>query len=209
MSDIQHPVADYSRRSSDIRHPTFLALGDSYTVGEGVLPQERWPTQLAQQLHFSAPKYVAETGWTAVDLLEAIELSIFAPQYDWVSVMIGVNDQYDGLGEKRYRVGLNRIVDFALSKVANAQRVVVLSIPDYSVTPFAHSREPNHIAHEVASFNAIAQDIAAANHTTYCDITSESQLAANDSTLLVEDGLHPSGKMYRMWVERIRRDIKC
>ena len=119
-------------------HPkaTWLALGDSYTIGEGVAPEERWPAQLAQQLGFSAPEYLAETGWTTVDLLEAIAKTNFADHYDWVSVMIGVNDQYDGLGTETYREGLTRIIDFAIKKVADPHRIIVLSIPDYSVTPF-------------------------------------------------------------------------
>lgn len=190
-------------------HPkaTWLALGDSYTIGEGVAPKERWPAQLAYRQHFSPPEYLAKTGWTTVSLLEAIASARFADQYDWVSVLIGVNDQYDGLGTEAYRTGLDEIVDFALSKVVASRCVVVLSIPDYSVTPFGKNHEPLRIAQEVARFNTIVHEIAAAKQTTYCNITPLSQQANNDPTLVVEDGLHPSGMMYGRWVEKIIHDV--
>ena len=192
--------------------PTWLALGDSYTIGEGVKPEVRWPAQLAHHQHLSPPHYVAKTGWTTLHLLEAIAHTDFAGQYDWVSVQIGVNDQYDGIGTDAYREGLSNIIDFAVHKVARPQCVIVLSIPDYSVTPFAQNKgtrneELTRIAQEVALFNTIAREIAAANQATYCDITPLSQQAANDPALLAEDGLHPSGKMYRMWVEKIVREV--
>ncbi len=190
-----------------IMYPTFLALGDSYTIGEGVAPEERWPTQLAQQQHFATPQYLAQTGWTTVDLLQAIASTSFAENYDWVSVQIGVNDQYDGLGAPAYQEGLNEILDFALGKVSNPQQVMVLSIPDYSVTPFAQDRVPERIAQEVALFNTIALEITMKKQATFCDITPLSQEALHDPMLLVEDGLHPSGKMYRAWVEKLIREI--
>ena len=96
--------------------PTWLALGDSYTIGEGVSSEDRWPAQLARKQHFALPQYLAKTGWTTVDLLEAIKLADLAPQYDWVSVMIGVNDQYDGLSIEWFQQGLTQIIDFAIDK---------------------------------------------------------------------------------------------
>lgn len=190
------------------RVSSWLALGDSYTIGEGVPPEERWPTQLAQQFGFAAPEYLAETGWTTVDLLEAIAKTNFANHYDWVSVQIGVNDQYDGLGREAYREGLSQVIDFAVSKVTASHRVVVLSIPDYSVTPFGQDHEPQRIAREVALFNTIAREIAVTKQTTYCDITPLSQQALNDRTLLVEDGLHPSAHMYRLWVAEVVNHLR-
>ena len=187
--------------------PTFLALGDSYTIGEGVAPEERWPTQLAQMQHIAPPEYLARTGWTTVDLLKAIAIANFAENYDWVSVQIGVNDQYDGLGIPAYRKGLARILDFARSKVAAPHQVIVLSIPDYSVTPFAQSLEPVRIAQGIALFNTVALEIVRKKRATYCDITSLSQQVSGDPTLLVDDGLHPSGKMYQVWVEKLMREV--
>ena len=192
---------------SRIRPTTFLALGDSYTIGEGVKPFERWPAQLAQQNTFAPPHYLAETGWTTRDLLNAITSASFSPQYDWVSVLIGVNDQYDGLGEDVFQTGLSKILDFAMTKVANPKHVIVLSIPDYSVTPFAQNRAPERIAQEIMRFNRITRATAEAKCTAYCDITPLSLLAADDITLLTEDTLHPSGKMYQQWADKVRAEV--
>ena len=193
---------------TDHRYPTWLALGDSYTIGEGVNPEERWPAQVAQRQGYSSPEYVAKTGWTTADLLGAIASTNFALQYDWVSVLIGVNDQYDGIGDLAYREGLTKVIDFALSKTIAPGHVVVLSIPDYSVTPYVKDQHPERIARHIARFNRIAREVAFSKATTYCDITCLSQQAAHDPTLLAEDGLHPSGAMYRMWVEQLLGDTK-
>lgn len=187
--------------------PTWLALGDSYTIGEGVLPQERWPAQLAERLTLAPPQYVAQTGWTTVDLLEAIDQTSFENHYDWVSVLIGVNDQYDGLSIATYRQGLNKILDFSIHRVTQSHRVLLISIPDYSVTPAVADKDPIQIERELMRFNAVAQEIATAVSVTYCDITELSWRAANDPTLLVEDQLHPSGKMYALWAEKIAQEI--
>lgn len=187
---------------------TWLALGDSYTIGEGVRAEDRWPAQLAQQQGFSPPTYLAETGWTTVDLLSALSTASLAPRYDWVSVMIGVNDQYDGLGLSLYREGLNAIVDFAISRVEKPARVVVVSIPDYSITPFAQGREPARTAQEIVLFNTVVQETAGAKGVSYCDVTALSQQAATDLTLLGEDELHPSAKMYQRWAEKIASNIR-
>ncbi len=186
---------------------TWLALGDSYTIGEGVLPHERWPTQLAGHLNLSPPQYLAETGWTTVDLLAAIGQTRFERQYDWVSVLIGVNDQYDGLNIDTYRQGLTRIIDFAARQAIQQSHVLVVSIPDYSVAPAVSDKNPDHIVREIMCFNAVAQEIAVATSVTYCDITELSQRAANDPLLLVEDQLHPSGKMYALWAEKIVSEL--
>ena len=187
--------------------PTWLALGDSYTIGEGVHPEERWPAQLAQQHRLAEPEYLAETGWTTVDLLEAMSHADFAKHYGWVSVQIGVNDQYDGLGTEEYRDNLNKILNFAVHKVADPSHAIVLSIPDYSVTTFAKNKQPERIAREIVLFNTIAEELAAVKHATYCDITELSQRAANDPALLAEDELHLSGKMYGLWVEKLSGEV--
>ena len=186
--------------------PTWLALGDSYTIGEGVDPAERWPTQLTTLIN-STPQYVAKTGWTTVDLREAIKQTAFRDQYDWVSVLIGVNDQYDGLGIEVYRRGLTEIVKFAISRAVQPRRVLVVSIPDYSVVPAVKDKDTDRITHEVDLFNAVAHEIATAASATYCDITQLSRRAAHDSNLLVSDQLHPSGRMYALWAEKIAREI--
>ena len=193
--------------SDTLSSVSWLALGDSYTIGEGVPSEGRWPSQVAQQLRFAPPQYLAQTGWTTVDLREAVASADLAHRYDWVSIQIGVNDQYDGLGQQLYQEGLETLIDFALSRVEAPRSVLVVSIPDYSVTPFAQSREPLRIAQEVAAFNAIAQDVALSKRTTYCDITPASQRASDDITLLADDGLHPSTKMYQRWALQIAHQI--
>ena len=209
MPTLPHQAPDDSGKSSAnySEHTLWLALGDSYTIGEGVPPEMRWPTQLTQSLGFTPPEYLAKTGWTTVDLLNAIASADLAARYDWVSVMIGVNDQYDGLGGEIFREGLNQIIDIALGKVAETRRVVVLSIPDYSRAPSILDQDTKRIAGEVALFNTIIQEIAKAKSTTYCNITPLSQQADGDVTMFVEDGLHPSGEMYQKWVGQLLRDI--
>jgi lysophospholipase L1-like esterase len=194
---------------SSILHlsPTWLALGDSYTIGEGVPLHERWPTQLANRQNLAPPQYVAKTGWTTLDLLEAIAQTNFKHQYDWISVLIGVNDQYDGLSIDTFRRALIKITDFATRRVAQPHRVVVISIPDYSVVPAVKEKNPSHIASQVGRFNSAARQIATAASATYCDITELSRRAADDSSLLVADQLHPSGKMYKLWAEKIARVV--
>ena len=187
--------------------PTWLALGDSYTIGEGVDPADRWPTQVAARNNMNLPQYVAKTGWTTVDLLEAIKQTRFQNQYDWVSVLIGVNDQYDGLGIDTYPQRLIQLVNFATRRVGQPHRVVVISIPDYSVVPAVKEKNPGRIARELERFNAVAQEVAMATSVTYCDITELSRRAANDSSLLVADQLHPSGKMYALWADKIIREL--
>ena len=209
MSTLPHQAPDDSGKSSAnySEHTSWLALGDSYTIGEGVPPEMRWPTQLTQSLGFAPPEYLAKTGWTTVDLLNAIASADLAARYDWVSVMVGVNDQYDGLGEGMFREGLNQIIDIALEKVAETQCVVVLSIPDYSRAPSIPDQDAKRIAGEVARFNTIIQEVARTKRTAYCDITPLSQQAGGDATRFVEDGLHPSGEMYRRWSEEVVHQI--
>ncbi len=187
--------------------PTWLALGDSYTIGEGVDPADRWPTQVATRNNMALPQYVAKTGWTTVDLLKAISQTHFQNYYDWISVLIGVNDQYDGLGTDVFRRGLIEIIEFAIQRVIHPSRVLVVSIPDYSVAPAVKDKEIAYITLEISQFNTVAKEIATAASATFCDITKLSRLAANELTLLVEDQLHPSGKMYTMWAEKIAQEV--
>lgn len=189
----------------------FLALGDSYTIGESVLPEERWPVQLAALLrarHFliEAPEIIAKTGWTTDELAAAIQRANPQPPYELVSLLIGVNNQYRGWSRETYRIEftalLRQATDFAGS---TPNRVIVLSIPDWSVTPFAPSdpqgRTPSQISAEVAAFNAINHEETIRQGAHYVDITPISQGAASDLSLLAPDQLHPSGKMYERWAE--------
>lgn len=188
--------------------PSFLALGDSYTIGESVDEKRRWPVQLAEMLRkegiaVAKPRIIARTGWTTNDLKDAIAREELDPPYDLVSLLIGVNDQYRGYEPdeypKNFRYLLNKAISLAGDKPS---RVFVLSIPDYGVTPFARDKNPSRIAREIETYNAINREISDSLGVTYIDITPISQKAVADPTLLASDNLHPSGKMYGRWVRK-------
>lgn len=185
---------------------TFLALGDSYTIGESVSEKERWPVQLSNRLledsiHL-APKIIATTGWTTDELLHGIEIADMKEKFDLVSLLIGVNNQYRGYDEDQYEKEFKILLDKAISFAnGNNHHVFVVSIPDYGVTPFAEEKDLDKakIAHELDSYNAIAQKIATLRDVSFINITP---ISRNDTEgLVAEDGLHPSGEMYKLWVD--------
>ncbi len=183
----------------------YLALGDSYTIGESVSEAERWPNQLAAPVDPSKEidvTIIARTGWTTSELWEGIQSA--APQgiYDMVSLLIGVNNQYRGYDIDEYREEfrflLGKAVEFAGGK---PEHVVVLSIPDWGVTPFAWGRDSAQIAADIDAYNAINFEESKKVGVHYVDVTPVSREALNDPTLIAEDGLHPSGKMYAEWAK--------
>ncbi|HEX8942373.1 MAG TPA: SGNH/GDSL hydrolase family protein [Gemmatimonadaceae bacterium] len=183
-----------------------LALGDSYTIGEGVVPDERWPMQLAAMLRargrqVAAPTIVAHTGWTTGELSAGIDDTNLTGPYALVTLLIGVNNQYRGrgLGEYReqFRALLARAVGFAGGRT---ERVIVLSIPDWGVTPFAEGRDRARIARGIDAFNAVNREEAARAGTRYVDVTTISRRASGQPELVVADNLHPSAAMYALWV---------
>jgi lysophospholipase L1-like esterase len=187
---------------------SFLALGDSYTIGEGAGDHERWPVQLAHSLRergtgLADPRIIAKTGWTTEELLTAIEDSGVSGEWDLVTLLAGVNDQYRGYGVARYRETFAELLDRALGFAKLPKRLIVLSIPDWGVTPFADGRDRQAIGQEIDTYNEVAATLAAQKGAGFVDITPLTKLAATDTALLVSDGLHPSGIMYRMWVERV------
>ena len=182
-----------------------LALGDSYTIGEAVAVDERWPVRLAAMLrargvHVADPTIVATTGWTTDELARGIDSANPRRTFDVVTLLIGVNNQYRGRSSdeyrKQFRSLLARAVGFAGGQPA---RVVVMSIPDWSVTPFAARRDRAHIAQEIDAFNAINRDEAKHAGARYVDVTPISRRAGVEPALLAPDGLHPSGAMYAEW----------
>ena len=187
----------------------FLALGDSYTIGEAVLPAERWPVQLAAALRdrgiaIDDPLIIACTGWTTAELAEGIAAENPQGSFDLVSLLIGVNNQYRGLDIEVYRSELHGLLKLAIGFAGGrAERVLVLSIPDWSVTPFAEGRNRAQIAAQIDAFNLAMRSEAQRAGVGYIDITAISRLAAQDASLLAADGLHPSEKMYAAWVELV------
>lgn len=183
----------------------YLALGDSYTIGERVDAKLRWPVQLAdllrgQRMDVGQPTIIARTGWTTDELSNAIDAARPTGPYNLVSLLIGVNNQYRGRSVEEYREQfvflLNRAVGFAGGR---PERVLVLSIPDWGVTPYAEGRDRAGIGAQIDQFNAVAAEAAARAGAMYVDVTPNSRLAAEDATLIAKDGLHPSGAMYAAW----------
>ncbi len=191
------------------RAKTILSLGDSYTIGQSVSEAERWPNQLAKALQDSGldveqPKIIARTGWTTTELLSGIQNSQLDSVYELVTLLIGVNDQYRGLGINYYRDGFVKLLNKAIEFAGNDRnRVIVLSIPDYSVTPFAQGGDTARIRLELDQFNALNQELSLQAGVYYVNITPISRKALKDKTYLAPDNLHPSEKMYGEWVELV------
>ncbi|KGQ18071.1 Lysophospholipase L1 [Lysobacter dokdonensis DS-58] len=184
----------------------YLALGDSYTIGEGVDAALRWPLQLARALReekigLRDPRIIATTGWTTDELNAAIDAAEPLGHWDLVSLLIGVNNQYRGRSVADYRGEfrglLQRAIGFANGR---AERVFVVSIPDWGVTPFAktEARDRVNVSEEIDAFNAAARDIAQGTGVAFVDITPASR--ANPAQV-AEDGLHPDGAMYTAWTQ--------
>jgi lysophospholipase L1-like esterase len=184
---------------------TLLALGDSYTIGEGVTPDQRWPVRLTtllrtHRIRVTDLKIVAQTGWTTEELSRAITGETLANRYDLVTLLIGVNDQYRGETPDAYRVQFRALLSRAIRLAGLVEsRVIVISIPDWGVTPFAASRDASRISAEIDAFNAVNKEEADRVGARYVDVTPVSRRAAQDPSLLASDGLHPSGLMYAAW----------
>ncbi|WP_258105073.1 SGNH/GDSL hydrolase family protein [Marinoscillum sp. MHG1-6] len=189
------------------KQKTFLALGDSYTIGEAVDEDQRWPVQLVTKLlndsvKIDAPTIIARTGWTTNELLAAIALENVVDTFDIVSLLIGVNNQYRGYPIDQQKREFDKLLQQAISFAGgDTSRVFVVSIPDYSVTPFGQSGNPEKTAREIDLYNSINDSIADLYQVQYFDITPISREAASNPDLIASDGLHPSEEMYRRWVE--------
>jgi lysophospholipase L1-like esterase len=199
--------------TSEEKKLSFLALGDSYTIGEAVPENECWPMQLVEMLNnvrkvFSKPQIIATTGWTSDELIAAIKIENPQGPFDLVSLLIGVNNQYRGYSKevyaKEFEDLLNQAIDFA-GKITN--HVVVISIPDWGATPFAKDRNREEIATEIDEYNTINREISLQKGVHYIDITAGSRLALSDHSLVTSDELHPSGKEYLKWTEKIYKIV--
>jgi len=194
----------------------YLALGDSYTIGEGVPPAEGYPRQAVQLLKqegffFREPSILAVTGWTTGDLLSAVERwAVPEVPFDIVSLLIGVNNQYQERTLQEYEEQFIRLL--AISGEFAGHRpdhVVVLSIPDYSVTPFGRaSANPVVISRGIESFNEVNRKLAMQHQVLYIDITGDSREIPADQGFITEDGLHYSGKQYARWAAKLAMEIK-
>jgi len=193
----------------------YLALGDSYTIGEAVPAEQSFPFQLAEQLReggvtIDDPRILATTGWTTGELLDAIKTEAIAEKFDLVTLLIGVNNQYRGYSRENYRMEFRELLHLALSFADNkTECVYVVSIPDWGVTPFAQKsgRDVAMISAQIAAFNKINLEETLNAGIAYIDITPGSQQAETDISLLAEDGLHPSGKMYAEWAKALKNGL--
>jgi len=185
-----------------------LSLGDSYTIGEGVAGHERWPEQLAAALRdegipVSAPRIIAQTGWTTDELDAAIDAAGITGPYGLVTLLIGVNNQYRGRDLDDFREQFDALLQRAIGFAGGrADRVLALSIPDWGVTPFAAAsgRDTRHIARDIDAYNATAGQCCKARNVAWVDVTFATRQQAAAS-MLVDDGLHPSAAMYARWTE--------
>ena len=188
---------------------TYLALGDSYTIGEGVGERGRWPVQLASALRaegvaLADPRIIATTGWTTDELASAMDAAEPLGEWEFVSLLIGVNDQYRGRDVDDYVGRFAPLLQRAVSLAGDrADRVLALSIPDWGVTPFARKelRSPRRIAAELDAYNQAAREICASLGVAFVDITGISREGGGEPDMLVSDGLHPSAAMYARWAE--------
>lgn len=199
------------RTNHDAVELRFLALGDSYTIGEGVAESGRWPVQLARALRadgipMADPQIIARTGWTTDELDAAIDAAAPLPGYDLVSLLVGVNNQYRGRSVDEYRLQfaalLERAVGFAQGR---RDRVLVLSIPDWGVTPFARQggHDAQAIAVQIDAFNAAARRACEARGVAFLDITPISRARGAEPAMLADDGLHPSASLYNEWMRLV------
>jgi lysophospholipase L1-like esterase len=190
----------------------YLALGDSYTIGEGVDATERYPDQLAapwrkKGVVVNEPTIIARTGWTTTDLQNGITAAgISGKTYDLVTLLIGVNNEFQQRSLSEYEAGFTALLEQAIRFAGGKkQRVFVLSIPDYGYTPYGEERQPA-ISARIDQFNVINKRIADSLKVTYIDITPISRKGLSDPSLVAADGLHPSGIQYREWV-RLLHDV--
>ncbi len=187
----------------------YLALGDSYTIGEKVPAEENFPNQVVRIMkekgkNFSAPRIIATTGWTTGELQAAVTKARIRKKYDFVTLLIGVNNQYRGLKIVDYIPEFEKLLQQAIRFAGNdTSHVVVLSIPDWGVTPFAEGRDRQQIAKDIDAYNAANLLITEKYGIHYIDITPGTRKASSDASLLAEDGLHPSGKAYGEWAGEI------
>ncbi len=199
---------------------SYLALGDSYTIGEQVPYYDNFPNQTVQLLRvhfgqekqFASPEIIAKTGWTTDELLNQISQTHFLSQYDVVSLLIGVNNQYRGYSLEVYKTEFTLLLNKAIAfSGGNNNRVFVLSIPDWGVTPFAADRDASKIALEIDAFNLACKEITEQHGCTFIDITTSQRVDGANAEFLAEDKLHPSGNEYGKWAAKLFEEVvvKC
>lgn len=188
---------------------TYIALGDSYTIGQGVSENHRWPNMLvdrlsAKNIYYDKPRIIARTGWTTDELSDAIKEQNISETFDLVTILIGVNNQFRGRSIDNFRIEFGELLENAIA-FANykSENVIVVSIPDWGVSPYGASFNRDDISKEIDLFNAAKQEIAAERNCKFVNVTTLSRLALNNDQYIATDRLHFSAEMYGLWVEEI------
>jgi lysophospholipase L1-like esterase len=188
---------------------TYLALGDSYTIGESIPEEQRYPVQVVKLLAESgitvtAPRIIAQTGWTIDELETAIQKAAITDTFSVVTLLIGVNNQYRGLSLQAYKAEFTQLLKEAIRFAGgHSDRVVVLSIPDWGQVPFAEGRDRTQIGAEIDDFNTVNKAVSRKLKVHYLDITPDSRKVMNDPSLVASDGLHYSGKEMAVWAGKL------
>lgn len=187
----------------------YLALGDSYTIGQSVDASERWPVQLTVLLreagyNYNDPRIIARTGWTTDELETAIDDANIQEEYDLVTLLIGVNDQYRGRNVEDFRTRYIEVLNKAIVLAKNdPKKVLVVSIPDWGVSPFAENRDRDKISQEIDLYNSVKREETIKKGVQFINITAISRQALNNDSYIASDNLHFSGAMYKLWVDEI------
>jgi lysophospholipase L1-like esterase len=187
---------------------SFIALGDSYTIGQGVNEDERWPNQFVDVAYengidFDQPMIIAETGWKTYDLFNAINRTSFSKKYDYISLLIGVNNQFNSRPIDEFEEDLDKLMDEMKRIKKNDGSIIIISIPDWGYTPFGESSGMSDISEQINLFNNSLRKFATTNGLKYVDVTEISRRGIKEPDLITNDNLHPSGTMYLEWAKKI------
>ena len=197
----------YKEKEINQSNLRYLALGDSYTIGEGIEFEDNYPKQIVNQIFLiDSVSVIAKTGWTTDELIDTLN-NLQLGKFDVVSLLIGVNNQFRGYQIDKYVMEFENLLIRAIDYSKDKKNVFVLSIPDYGVTPFGKVKGQERIYREINSYNNINRIMAEKYNVMYFDITEISRKAENDTSLLAEDKLHPSKKMYKMWIEKLKYEL--
>ncbi len=197
----------YNEKEINQSNLRYLALGDSYTIGEGIEFEDNYPKQIVNKIFLiDSVTVIAKTGWTTDELIDTLN-NLQLDKFDVVSLLIGVNNQFRGYQIDKYVMEFENLLIRAIDYSKDKKNVFVLSIPDYGVTPFGKVKGQERIYREINSYNNINRIMAEKYNVMYFDITEISRKAENDTSLLAEDKLHPSKKMYKMWIEKLKYEL--